>query len=230
MLPIYVLTNDKHLWLLRGFAHLFNTYWDDLQPVTIVGYGHPSFPLPGNFSFQSIAPANYPAERWSDGLIELCQKMESRHFLLLLEDFWLNSQVDLAGIVSVSNWFKDQEALCLDISGTRGSKRQAREYATVENRMIIATPPGTPYQLSYQASFWDRGRLLQVLRAGENPWQSEVNGSQRVTEEGMIVLGTREPLIRYKPVYRAGRATLDLTSLHPKQEAFIRRQGWVNVR
>ena len=41
MIPVYVLTNEKHYWLLPGFHYLADTFWAD-QEITTVGYPEPS--------------------------------------------------------------------------------------------------------------------------------------------------------------------------------------------
>ena len=34
-LRVFVTTSDRYLWALRPFAHLFNRYWSELQPVVV---------------------------------------------------------------------------------------------------------------------------------------------------------------------------------------------------
>ena len=94
MIPIYVFTNDNHLHLLRGFFHLFNQYYDTLIVVTVVGYSEPEFDLPKNFVFHSLGPQQ-PKEKWSNSLIQFCNQLDYDYFIMMLEDYWLISHVDI---------------------------------------------------------------------------------------------------------------------------------------
>jgi hypothetical protein len=49
-MKIIVTTSNKYLHILPIFCFLFNKFWDKDQPVEIVGYDRPSFPLPSNKS------------------------------------------------------------------------------------------------------------------------------------------------------------------------------------
>ena len=83
--PITVLTNDKHLWLLDGFQYLWNKYCG--LPVTIYGFATPNNLQP-NFNFVSLGE-QLPAEKWSNGLLKMLDMIEDDYFILMLEDFWL---------------------------------------------------------------------------------------------------------------------------------------------
>jgi len=120
--PVYVLTNDHHLWLLKGFCYLFQKYWP-YQPVTIFGYHPPQFALPDGFSFKSLGPTNRPYQRWSDGLIEMIKKIESETFILMLEDYWLTKEVNYSGLLYLYGDMLSAKIdwLRLDLSGERAS-------------------------------------------------------------------------------------------------------------
>lgn len=115
---IVVLTNDKHLWLLRPFAYLFNQFWG--AAVTVAGYGRPEFELPDNFSFVSIAPHNYPANRWSDGLIWVLNHMTRSHVILMLEDYWLNAPVNEGCVAMMFRYaWQNPDVLRIDLTADR---------------------------------------------------------------------------------------------------------------
>jgi len=226
MLPVYVLTNDNHLWLLRGFCHLWAKFYSADAPVTVCGYNPPPFALPANFTFRSLGPTNRPVEQWSDGLIQLCHECAYTHFVLMLEDYWLTARTDPRLVHAA--WFTLHTSgwLSIDLSGTRQAGKRARVVGQFAGGEYVETPPGTPYQMSFQAAIWNKARLLEILHPGETPWQVEVDGSQRVDAAGLRVLGTRPALLHYKPVYRCKRGALNLDGVPDVGK--IEAMGWTS--
>lgn len=240
---VYCLTNEKHYWLLPGFLHLFREYWPWVsENLTVVGYGNvlgavfrqaqQSCDVP----FISIAPANYPANRWTDGLIEFLQRLEDEYLVLMLEDYWLTAPV--AGQVAmlmnaVQNGVFGERFLRLDLSADRASQTH-----TLHKRGagydIISTPSHSPYQMSFQAAIWHRRNLLSVLVRGETPWEAEVNGSKRLASTDLarelLVLGTLQRPVKYQPVYRSHRKRLDLGGIPAEQLAIMRMKGILTTK
>lgn len=220
MLPIYVLTNDNNLFLLRGFAYLWNEYTD--QPVTVVGYSPPEFKLPDNFTFHSLG-SQKPASKWSDGLIEFVEQQGHQHFILLLEDYWLYDRVDRLAINRLTDLITDN-VLRIDLSGNRAAQKQAKPIGEgIMGYEIVQTPPGTRYQMSFQAAIWHRENMLKVLQRDESPWQAEILGSKRVSPE-MQVLGTRPAVMRYQPVYRSRPGKWQLDKIPADKLDYIKKQ------
>lgn len=221
MIPVYVLTNDKHLFLLPGFTTCFNRFWPG-QEVTIFGYSAPDRALPENFCFQSIAPENYPAERWSDGLLEVLNRTEDDHFVLLLEDYWLYEAVDVAAVNAAFRFMarcarQGVDVLRVDLSGDRARLAVREPYRIAwEGRELVESRHDSPYQMSFQAAVWNRDALQRTLVRGENPWQSEVFGTERLRQmgdRGPRVFGLEQTALCYQPVFRTKRHTLRLEGL-----------------
>lgn len=203
------LTNDKNLWAVRVFAHLFNRFWGASQRVEVVGF-HPPQHLPGNFSFYQVAAKNWPAEMWTDQLIKYLSSLDDELLILMLEDYWLVRPVNLHCITKMWGLAKqlttmpsDQKLLRIDLTADRASKKQAKHFVTDGEYNVISTPAHTPYQMSYQAAIWHVPTLLEVLVRRETPWQSEVDGSQRLKQRGdLLVLGTEVHPLYYVPALR----------------------------
>ena len=49
-MKIYISTSNKYIHLIKPFQYLFNKFWSDSQPVTILGYEEPTFDLYNNFA------------------------------------------------------------------------------------------------------------------------------------------------------------------------------------
>lgn len=193
-LDVVVFTCDKYLWCLRPFAYLFDMFWPG-QQVIVVGYGRPDFALPPNFSFYSIAPECYPAERWSDGVIEFLTWYSRDHFILMLEDYWLCRWVDTVGVEALAEYAAaHSDVWRIDLTGDRLYSGAARDVGFCRHLDLIETPPGTPYQVSTQACIMNRKLTLRVLQPGITPWQFEL---ETTLPAGMRVLGTRQMPVRY---------------------------------
>ncbi len=224
----YCLTNEKHYWLLPPFLELFQMFWP-WQRVEIVGYSRPPYPLNGT-RFHCIYEENYPAEKWSTGLIEFLRSIEDEYFVLMLEDYWLSETVkgSVAMLLNAvqSGYFGDK-FLRLDLSADRASHPYTL-HERVAGYEIISTPAHTPYQMSFQAAVWHRRNLLKVLVPGETPWEAEINGTQRLKGSDWLVLGTLQRPLRYTPVWRGQQRRAKLDGIPEKQRQYLTQQAWVS--
>lgn len=233
-LRVFVITCDKYSWALQGFIHQFQKYWSELQPVVIAGYTPPDLDLPDNFTFHSIAPEEYPKDRWSTGLIEFLNAVNDDHFVLLLEDYWLCRGVNHQAIGTLHELCQmHTTVLRMDLTDDRQYNGEVREF----NRMpyygcqdIVQTLADSPYQMSLQAGIWNRRLMLEVLKMDESAWEVELAGSATNLRkrDDMLVLGTRQRPVRYANVFRGGDASpeaLDLTYLLPGDVDELREVG-----
>jgi len=200
---VFVTTNDRHLWILPAFVHLFNKYWSSLQPVVVAGYSRPDFDLPPNFEFHQIAPQNYPVERWSNGVMEFLRSVDDELFIWLLEDMLLTRTVDVRAVSSLADYMgQHREVIRVDLTTDRlysgGSPGQCQEYEYYGSLDLVWSEPHSPYHLSLQAAIWRREYLLHYMIEGETPWELEMAGTERLScTPDMVVLGTRQFPVRY---------------------------------
>lgn len=223
MIPTYVLTNDNHIWLMRGFAYLWNKYCNEeyCKRELTVFYGS-QFPIP-IFSYCRQAVGQFPAKRWSDSLLRAMNYIDEKYFILMLEDYWLYDYVDYDKIDQLKNLMID-DILRIDLSGNRASRKSAFEIAPG----IVETPPGTSYQMSFQAAIWHKENLRKVLRKGESPWEAERNGSKRVDKLKLRVLGTKPALLHYQPVWRSKQQRWQLDKLKTIDIDYMEGKGWLD--
>ena len=196
---IACLVNDKSLWALRPFCHLFNKFWKPNEQVDIVGFNPPQFDLPDNFNFISLDNTNWPSSKWTNQLISYLLRIKEDYVIFFLEDYWLKEPVDMFTVKSMVEYApKEPNLLRIDLTADRASQRHIpyHEYNGVD---IIQTVAGTPYQMSYQVGIWSRKKLLEVLVSNENAWQSEIDGSKRL-DDSYLVLGIKEHPVKYVPV------------------------------
>lgn len=207
-----VLTSDKHNWLLKGFLHQWQKYAVDLRgqkpgilQVTAVGFTPPAFIQQFPFAdFHSIgAFADYPVNRWSDALIRYLTYLEDDLVLVLLEDYWLTRMIDMTGLQMAWRYMVDHKDVArFDVASDRMFAHEAYELGGMAWYDLVEAKGA--YSLSLQASIFRRELLLKLLVPGENPWQTELNGTGRLNQLPYRVVGTRQWPIRYSIVVNKG--------------------------
>ena len=197
---VVVSTCDKYLPYLKPFIHQFNKYWSKDQQVLVAGFSKPDFNLPRNFHFHSIGKQeDYPIEKWSDSIIDLCNQILDETFIFMLEDYWLTDKVDVEGVQLLVDYAKlHPKVVRIDLTPDR--LHTARDQTPVsEWKMgklghldLVFSKSGLPYSLSMITSVWNKQNILKVLEPGWSPWQVEMQGSYKTYLHGsdMVVLGT----------------------------------------
>lgn len=202
-IPVICEVSDKYLWTLDPFAHLFNTYWSSLQPVIVYGFTRPRGVLPQNFRFHQVSRESYPANKWSNALIEFLDTNDSELFVFLLCDYWLTRTVDHRGVEACAAYMRDHpDVLRMDLTTDRlyaGGMKDVESWGCYD---IIETPAGTPYQMSLQAGIWRKSLMLKLLHLGMTAWEVE---TQIAPPAEFRVLGTRQWPVRYANAVLKGK-------------------------
>lgn len=229
MLPVHLLTSDKYLHALRGFAHQFNKHWPN-QDVTIWGFTQPSFDLPSNIRFRTLGNfADYPADRWSNALIRMMDMIEDELFVLLLEDYWLYHDVDVYLVNMIYEYTRrHHDIVRMDLTSDRLYAGGMRDWAEIDyfvgeqKRSVhfIKSDPFGQYHMSLQAAIWRKSLLQRIIIPNESPWQVELVGNGRLAElkDRMLVLGTREAPLKYDIVCQKGNPNAYLLERIPENE------------
>jgi hypothetical protein len=197
---------DRHLWALKPFSYLFNTFWSEQQEVIVAGFKTPDFDIPPNFKFRSIAPEDPGPQHWSDQLLEALNHIEDEYIVLMLEDYWLCRGMDLTtDRLYAGGMFEVDRFGCYD---------------------IVETKSDTPYQMSTQAGIWNRVKLYSILESGKSPWEVEL---QTKIPEAFRVLGSRQWPVRYSNVFNSGKGDeMQQLDLMPKEQLeYMKSKGWI---
>ena len=228
---VYVVTNQKYQWAMRGFAYLFNKFWSSLQEVTVVTDVEPSFELPPNFKVKSInAGKPLAKEFWSDGLIVMLQNIPDDVFVLMLEDYWLIRKADNVGVDTLADYMRlHKEILRVDLTDDRQYNGHMKDIGAWGHYDLVETPNDSEYQMSLQAGIWSRDLLLSVLRPGLDPHQVELFISPTLHErDDMRVIGTRQRPVRYANLYYQGKLQPDQIHLIPDEHRKeLAKRGWI---
>lgn len=215
---MYCMTSDKHQWLMQGFMHQWHKYAPELN-VVIAGFTKPNFDLLPGFDFYSIGRFdNYPVDKWSNALIDLLLQTEDEQVGILLEDYWLIRKADAYAVVLAGVFLEQNpDALRFDLTSDRLYCGAAEDYAFSGIYDIIKAGQ-SPYQMSLQASMWNKSRLLEILKPNRSPWDVEHEGTGYLADHPMPVYGYRQIPLRYIIAMRAGKFERDGSWCFPKRQ------------
>lgn len=233
MQPI-IITSDKTSWALQPQMYLLRRYWPAASFI-IGGYTPPPFNLSDRFEFRSIgAFADYPVDRWTNGVIKFLESLKDDLVLFMLDDYWPFRDVDNRAIERIVTYMLAHESVarfcvCTDRLYAAG----ITDYDRYGHLDIIKSDPASYAHFSFQASIWRRTALLEMLRPDETPWDAETRGDQRLHLSRYIVLGTRQAPLRYTIAVQKGKFTPDggyqtpVAAMNPLDLQYIMDQEWI---
>jgi hypothetical protein len=139
---------------------------------------------------------------WSSNLARALSEIDCEFVLVLMEDYFLDHQVNTARILSLAQYMRLRRAACLRLLPSPGP-----DFPSEDNPEVGEIRKGAPYRLSLQAAIWDRSILLRLLRWGENAWELEVLGSRRTDkiETPFLSVQKSEPAMTYENAVVKGR-------------------------
>lgn len=189
--------------------YLANKYWPDMPRPIVGGYTKPDFEIDADW--YSIGDfADYPVDRWSDGLIEFMAHVEDEIMLFLMDDYWLNAPVNHSKIMLLASYLETHDGIArLDVTHDRLKANWSDLSTMFGIDDLIISDPESAYYFSYQAALWRKSMLLKCLEPHESPWDSELRGSNRLNEAGYYVLGTKQYPMRYTIAMQHGKFTPD---------------------
>ena len=212
--PVVILTSDHHAWIIPAMLAQMERHWRPLpERVIVAGFTPPPFLLPAWVEWYSIGEfANYPADKWSDGLRDFLKAhRELTHFILLLEDYLCTRTVDVEAVEMLYQLAQNNPGvlrvdLCSDRAGNSAPKVEVGYLGRLD---LIEIPPPAEYHVSTQPSIWNRDRLAEILKRNESAWQFELDGTNRANHLNQRVIGTRQAPMRIKIAINKGHFDLE---------------------
>lgn len=206
---IFIVTSDVTSWMLRACQWLLERHWPKHPAVIVAGYTEPA--LPAGVAFHPIGKfADYPVNRWSDGVLKFLESQRDEVFLWTMDDFWLNADVDDWGVRQLYYYLLANPMLArIDLTDDRAKSGAAQDAGRLHDLDLVLTPPSTPYQLSFQSGLWRRDALIQYMKMGESPAEAEIRGAARMTRANANVLGTRQAPFKYLIAMQHGKLHID---------------------
>lgn len=237
-LKIIVTTHDKFMWALKPFAYLFGNYWSMQQPIEILCESLPNFAMPKNYTFKVIgvdAKTKWPKEKWTNGFIKYLNSIKEQYVLILLEDYWLNRTVDLNGVKTMYEYMRAHpKVIRVDLTmdrlfaeGPRYPHNDSGNYGHYGHYDLI-NRPGTQYQMSLQPGIWNKKLLLDILEPNWSPWELELQGTGKLNETDLIVVGTRQNLVSYTNGLKNEATNVNLIGIDDEHKERIKK--WIPIK
>lgn len=208
-MKIMMMTSDKGNWLIPGFIYQWQKYCG--LPITIFGFSPPNCPLPDNFDFHSLGDfEDYPADKWSNALLEAFETFPDEQVVIFLEDYYLVRRVPL-DLFSFAETFMTMQPevfrFCLTSDRLySGNIRDAGYY----NQYDLIESLWSEYQMSFQASVYSKPLLKELIQPNMSPWDIEMSVTNALKNRpDLRVFGTRQWPVRYQIMVRAGQLELD---------------------
>jgi hypothetical protein len=131
---------------------------------------------------------------WADNLRVALDQLDVESLIYLQEDYWLQSPVDTQRLRRVLEFARQTGAAYVRLGGGPDPD------APFANELGLGQlSHSAPYRCSLQAAVWNVAALRSLLRAAENGWQMELQGTERARTLAAPFFATyaRAPLIDY---------------------------------
>jgi len=190
MLPIYITTCPKYEYLVSTFLKLVAKYWGRQNEIKI-----------------HYAKENEP---WSTQAIRLLEEIKSKHFIWLLEEFFLIDNVRVELLKDLENYvMKHPEISRIGLqSRYDGFENCSKPYEILDKQQLYQLNYDAEYILSLEASIFKKETLLKYMVPGQTPWDAEVDICRKAIKEKELVLLTQDTVIPYKDALRRGGSAI----------------------
>ena len=205
---IILTTSDKYRHLVQSCGTWLNMYWPG-NKVVVLGFKEPQ-ELPDNFDFVSMGNQEDYGTDWTTPVGDAIEKMRDNRFILMLEDYFLTYPVVGSHIRALGNRpFSDAEKI--DLSGDRaqfphtGLKIGGIDIRVGGDNPMIESSQTARYRSSLQMAIWSKEYFMKLCVPGRSIWEFELIGEQEAMSDGARILGTEEPIVRYRNVVLKGK-------------------------
>ncbi len=189
--PILVISCDAYSDLWSPFFELFFKRWPDCPYEIYLGTNN------GSYDDTRVNTITIGEDRsWCDNVRAMLDKLESDHFILFLEDFFIKETVDTAHIKRLVDIAVSEDVGCLRLAA--GLPQAFDPSVPVPGHNGIGCiEKGEPYRVSAQVAVWKTSTIRKLLRPGYNAWQFEDVGTYLCEDMDDEFWAVYEPAIIY---------------------------------
>lgn len=163
---VLVLSCDKYALVAKQCVSILHKKWQDC-PTDI-------YVVTETSCVDGANNINVRNSCWSNRLIECLKQIKQRFLLIILDDFWIEEPVNTSLVEEYIRQIRSNPKIAnIGFSAMPG---QNFKKIIVDCSLRSRKPWSL---LNYQIGLWRKENLLLILKAGENPWQSEIFGSIR---------------------------------------------------
>lgn len=182
---VLVCSCDKYVDLLSPFSFLWRKFWPDCPfSVAIVSETPPN---EGDLCFDRVIATGFGLN-WSQMLVRALEEISTPYVLMLMNDYFLNGQVDTERVLMRLGQARRFDAANLRMNPNPHGRMPWQDTDLME------MPKDVAYCVTCQAGIWNREFLLGVARRSKSAWEFERYGSFMVGDEKrpLLVTPTKE--------------------------------------
>lgn len=187
-MKIIISTCNRYKFLIPIFMHFYKKNWPDnpYQTEIITETDH----IDGTIFYTG-------GVSWGSGIINYLKQSKEGKFLLILEDYMIDEIIDTKRIAHAESLCEGNVGCVRLNAPDKWFTRHAIPANTCEG--FKEYPLDKQFSVSLQTAIWQKAYLLDVLRDGENPWQTEIDGSERLKKltSKWRILWPETPIIKY---------------------------------
>jgi hypothetical protein len=193
--PILVISCDKYADVWQPFFSLLWRRWPDCPYPVYLGTNHLTYSDP---RVRVLAIGDDVS--WASGVRAMLDRLDSRHVIVLLDDFLLMRDVRSAEVERLIGIAEKERVGCLRLYSIFPP-----EHPLVGYSELGEFAPGDRWRITAQAAIWDTEFLRRLLVPGFSAWDFELLGSQMSDYMPERVWGARSPVIVYDHGVEKGR-------------------------
>jgi hypothetical protein len=160
---------------------------------------------------------------WANNVDMALKQVSGKYFIYFLEDVFLMKKVDTARILRLFEMLKRDNIACLRLyPSPEPDMPYAKGVNEGERLGVIAQ--NAPYRVSTMTAIWKKESFLNLMKAGENAWQMEWEGTKRSALGSELFLSVYEknPAISYfSTAIKRGKWFYDAVQLCKKEGIYV---------
>ena len=164
-ITILVCTCDSYSDLWYPFFKLLSIYWPDNNCKIILNTETKSFAY-GDLDIQSFSLGSC---EYGERMIKHIDKIQTPYTLLMLDDFFLRREVDVAKLQHIIDYMdREDDVVCFSCDKNEyvDNNCQVLNFSKIKKY--------APFKLNMQAAIWKTGALKNYWAPKDNPWIWEV--------------------------------------------------------
>jgi len=191
---IIIPTCDKYSHFIPGNIFCVRKFWPRCPYEIVVLTGKKEIPIEGIKVYYFGEDKHY-----ATNLINfLDSEYSDEHLLLWLDDYYLN-YVNEKIVAKAQELINSPEIDMIRLSAI--FTPEGKQF--IDDSRFCYIDKTAPYSFSQQASMWTTAIFRRFLKHGEDPWQTEIEGSTRVriaSKEIGEFLGVTQPVLNYRNI------------------------------
>lgn len=167
-ISVIIASCDKYNFLWNDFQRLFTKYWQ-LDTTNIL------VSETKKINQKDIISHNCNSQSWGERLLSALEYVDTEYTFLILEDYFFHSEITDDLISWHTNFLKEVDGNKIMIADT--SKHYMLNHI---DDTLYKFSDTSNYLTSLQPAIWKTEWLRSVTDKNFNPWQFEINGTDRI--------------------------------------------------